>query len=185
MPEPAMHPLSEKLNMDLSSGAFMSIQNHAGQSHLCEKKNVNHGLKSVHGMSSAQYICKTMQKQPFSTIYRTRKGLNQQKMMLKNLIKKVLFNSSEILFYESRQMQGFIQLLMKPRNTGERWSPEERQELRKYFKYLSLYIQFLIIFLMPGGFFFLPVFSSILDRRRVKRVPCEVPVLAAGKGFNS
>ena len=106
-------------------------------------------------------------------------------MMLKNLIKKFLLNSREILFYESRQMQGFMQLLMKPRNTGERWSPEEKQELRNYFKYMSVYLPFLIIFLMPGGFFFLPVFSSILDRRRVRRVPCEVPVLTAEKGLNS
>jgi len=106
-------------------------------------------------------------------------------MMLRNLIKKALFNSKEILFYESRQMQGFIQLLMKPRNTGERWSDEEKKSLRNYFKYMSVYIPFLIIFLMPGGFFFLPVFSSILDRRRVKRVPCEVPVLTSGKAFNS
>jgi len=136
-------------------------------------------------MPSAPYTCKTKQKQPFPTIYCRRKGLKQQNMMLKNLIKKALFNSREILFYESRQMQGFMQLLMKPRNTGEPWSMEEKLELRNYFKYVSVYIPFLIIFLMPGGFFFLPVFSSILDRRRVKRVSCEVPVLTAGKTFNS
>lgn len=106
-------------------------------------------------------------------------------MMLKNIIKKALFNSKETLFYESRQMQGFMQLLMKPRNTGERWSLEDKEQLMNYFKYISLYIPFLIIFLMPGGFFFLPVFSSILDRRRVKRVTCEVPVLTAGKSLNS
>jgi len=106
-------------------------------------------------------------------------------MMLKNLIKKAFLNSKEILFYESRQMQGFMQLLMKPRNTGERWSREDRIGLRNYFKYMSLYIPFLIIFLMPGGLFFLPIFSSILDRRRVKRVSCEVPVFTEGKAFNS
>ena len=106
-------------------------------------------------------------------------------MMLKNLIKKALFNSKEILFYESRQMQGFMQLLMKPKNTGERWSHEDRRELKNYFKYMSVYIPFLIVFLMPGGLFFLPIFSSILDRRRVKRVPCEVPVFTEGKAFNS
>jgi len=106
-------------------------------------------------------------------------------MMLKNLIKKALINSKETLFYESRQMQGFMELLMKPRNTGERWSLEDKEELTKYFKYISLYIPFLIIFLMPGGFLFLPVFSSILDRRRVKRATCEVPVLTAGKSLNS
>jgi len=106
-------------------------------------------------------------------------------MMLKNLLKKAILNSREILFYESRQMQGFMQLLMKPRNTGEQWTVDERNELRNYFKYMSIYIPFLIIFLMPGGFFFLPVFSSILDRRRVKRVPCEVPVLTSGKTVNS
>jgi hypothetical protein len=136
-------------------------------------------------MPSAQYTCKIQEKQPFPTIYCTLKGPGQQNMMLKNLIRKALLNSKETLFYESRQMQGFMQLLMKPGNTGERWSPEEKSELRNYFKYISIYIPFLIIFLMPGGLFFLPVFSTILDRRRVKRVPCEVPVPAAGKSLNS
>jgi hypothetical protein len=129
--------------------------------------------------------CKNCYFQQYFVVFLTREGSLQQNMMLRNLIKKALFNSKEILFYESRQMQGFIQLLMKPRNTGERWSDEEKKELRNYFKYMSVYIPFLIIFLMPGGFFFLPVFSSILDRRRVKRVPCEVPVLTSGKAFNS
>jgi len=123
--------------------------------------------------------------QQYFVVFLNKKGPLQQKMMLKNLLKKAILNSREILFYESRQMQGFMQLLMKPRNTGEQWTVDERNELRNYFKYMSIYIPFLIIFLMPGGFFFLPVFSSILDRRRVKRVPCEVPVLTSGKTVNS
>ncbi|MCX5834981.1 MAG: hypothetical protein NTV99_10830 [Deltaproteobacteria bacterium] len=123
--------------------------------------------------------------QQYFVVFLNQKGSLQQKMMLKNLIKKSIFNSREILFYESRQMQGFIQLLMKPRNNGGQWTVDERNELRNYFKYMSIYIPFLIIFLMPGGFFFLPVLSSVLDRRRVRRVQSEVPVLTAGKAFHS
>ncbi len=105
--------------------------------------------------------------------------------MLKKLIRKALFNSKEILFYESRQMQGFLWLLMKPRNTGERWTVEEQRELKNYLKYVSLYIPLLIVFLMPGGLLFLPILSSILDRRRVRRVECKVPVLTMKKLFHS
>jgi hypothetical protein len=82
-------------------------------------------------------------------------------------------------------MQGFMQLIMKPRNTGERWTAEEKKEIRDYFKYISLYIPFLIVFLMPGGLLLLPILSSILDRRRVKRVQVEVPVFTAEKSFHS
>jgi hypothetical protein len=106
-------------------------------------------------------------------------------MMLKKLIKKAFFNSKEILFYESRQMQGFMQLIMKPRNTGERWTAAEKKEIRDYFKYISLHIPFLIVFLMPGGLFLLPILLSILDRRRVKRVQVEVYVFTIEKSFHS
>lgn len=105
--------------------------------------------------------------------------------MLKKLIRKALFSSKEILFYESRQMQGFLHLIMKPRNTGERWSVEEKREIKDYLKYVSLYIPLSIVFLMPGGLFFLPVLSSILDRRRVRRVECKVPVLKVEKMSHS
>jgi hypothetical protein len=106
-------------------------------------------------------------------------------MMLKKLIKKAFFNSKEILFYESRQMHGFMQLIMKPRNTGQGWTAEEKKEIRDYLSYISLYIPFLIVFLLPGGLFFLPVLSSVLDRRRAKRVQLKVPALTVEKAFNS
>jgi hypothetical protein len=105
-------------------------------------------------------------------------------MMLKKLIKKTLFNSKEVLFYESRQMRGFMQLIMKPRNTGERWTAEEKKKSETILS-IYLYIPFLIVFLMPGGLFLLPILSSIFDRRWVKRVQVEVPVFTAGKSFHS
>ncbi|MGB4547696.1 MAG: hypothetical protein WBI10_02140 [Syntrophales bacterium] len=100
-------------------------------------------------------------------------------MVLKKWIKKTLFNGREVLLYESRQMHGFMQLIMKPRNTGERWTVEEKKKIRGYFKCISLYIPFLIVFMMPGGLLFLPILSSILDRRKMKRVRVEIPVFTS------
>lgn len=65
-------------------------------------------------------------------------------------------------------VKGLMPLLMKPRNGG-RWTLEDREQLRACLKRLSVASPYLLVLLMPGGIFFLPVLAWWLDRRRRNR----------------
>lgn len=77
------------------------------------------------------------------------------------------------LLAEMQQTRGLVPILMKPRN-GQSWTPEERAELRDHLGRLSRLSPYLVLVVMPGGFFMLPVFAWWLDRRRT-RVRSPVP----------
>jgi hypothetical protein len=66
---------------------------------------------------------------------------------------------------EILQVRGLMPLLMKPRN-GQRWTAEDKAELAKHLKRLSNLSPYLVLVVMPGGFFMLPVLAWWLDRRR-------------------
>src|SRR3989304_5891339 len=72
--------------------------------------------------------------------------------------KKYLLN--EVLL-----VKGLMQLLMKPRNK-QRWTPEDRAELRVHLRRLSNIRPYLIVLAMPGSFLMLPALAWWLDRRR-------------------
>ncbi|HSR13063.1 MAG TPA: hypothetical protein VLS90_16575 [Thermodesulfobacteriota bacterium] len=67
-------------------------------------------------------------------------------------------------------MQGFLYLLFKQRNTDEKWTREEKRELKDHLKRLSLYVPMIVVFLLPGGSLMLPVFAEVLDRRSARRL---------------
>ena len=71
------------------------------------------------------------------------------------------------LLVEIQQTSGLMHILMKPRN-GQNWSPEDRAELRDHLGRLSRISPYLVLVVMPGGFFILPVFAWWLDRRRLR-----------------
>lgn len=77
------------------------------------------------------------------------------------------------LLDEMQQARGVIPILMKPRN-GQSWSTEDRALLRDHLGRLSRLSPYLVLVVMPGGFFMLPVFAWWLDRRRT-RVRAPVP----------
>ena len=58
---------------------------------------------------------------------------------------------------------------MKQRNTDERWTAEEKKEIRRHLKHLAMYVPAIIIFALPGGSLLLPVFAEIMDRRKARR----------------
>ena len=68
-------------------------------------------------------------------------------------------------------MQGFLQLLFKQRNTDQKWTKEEKKQIKDQLKRLSLYLPIIIIFLLPGGSLLLPILAEILDRRKMRRIP--------------
>ncbi len=63
----------------------------------------------------------------------------------------------------------FLQLLMKQKNTGRKWTGEEISQLKAYLKHLSRSVPVLVIFLLPFGSLLLPVLAEVLDRRKKTR----------------
>lgn len=74
-----------------------------------------------------------------------------------------------LLFHEAEKISGFMQLLMKPRNTQTRWTREERRLLRAHLRHLSYYVPILVIFVLPFGSLLIPLLAEILDRRKASR----------------
>lgn len=58
-----------------------------------------------------------------------------------------------------------MSLLMKHRNTGILWTPEEKNELRFHLREIAKVVPVLFIFLLPFGSVFLPVLAVVVDRR--------------------
>jgi hypothetical protein len=71
-------------------------------------------------------------------------------------------------------VEGLVHVLMKPRN-GEAWTSEDRAFLRAGLRAAARWTPLLLLFLVPGSFFLLPVCAWILDRRRVGRGERSVP----------
>ena len=71
----------------------------------------------------------------------------------------------QFLLGEILQVKGLMPLLMKPRNKGA-WSKEDKAELAVHVRRLSQLSPYLVVVVMPGGFFMLPILSWWLDRRR-------------------
>lgn len=83
----------------------------------------------------------------------------------------MLIKHKALFFQEAQRMSGFLYLLMKQRNTDEKWTPEEKKEIKRNLKILAMYIPILIIFLLPGGSLLLPLLAEIMDRRKTRRRP--------------
>jgi len=89
--------------------------------------------------------------------------------MIKLFLKRHILKNRALILQESQHMADFIQLLMKRRNTGVKWTGEEITRLKSHLKHLSLYVPALIIFVLPFGLFLLPILAEILDRREKSR----------------
>ncbi len=89
--------------------------------------------------------------------------------MIRPLLQRILAKNKALIFQESRRMQNFLQLLMKRRNTGRKWTGEEVSQLKADLKHLSRSVPILVIFLLPFGFLLLPVLAELLDRRKKTR----------------
>ena len=69
---------------------------------------------------------------------------------------------------EMGRVSGLIPLLMKPRN-GQKWTHQDKTELRGYLKRLSYLSPYVAVVFLPGGLLLLPVLAWWLDRRRIPR----------------
>ena len=84
------------------------------------------------------------------------------------------------LLSEILQVKGLMPLLMKPRNK-QRWTPEDRAELRVHLRRLSNISPYLIVLALPGSFLMLPALAWWLDRRRNRKVPPPMGSPSAGE----
>lgn len=89
--------------------------------------------------------------------------------MIKHYIHRLLEANKSFLLEQAVAIKGFMQLLMKQRNTGEKWTRREKREIRRHLKMISWSVPAIVIFLLPGGGFLFPVLAEILDRRKKKR----------------
>jgi hypothetical protein len=89
--------------------------------------------------------------------------------MIRAILKRHILKNRALILRESRHFSDFIQLLMKPRNMGGEWTPEEIIRLKAHLWRLSLYVPALIIFILPFGLLLLPILAEILDRREKRR----------------
>ena len=71
----------------------------------------------------------------------------------------------QFLIAEILQVKGLMPLLMKPRNR-QRWSADDKMQMTQHLRRLTRISPYLVVLVMPGGFFVLPALAWWLDRRR-------------------
>ena len=95
--------------------------------------------------------------------------------MIKRFLKGLIAKNKEFILSQVLAVKGLMQLLMKNRNTGEKWTRDEIREIRAHLKHIAMLVPALIIFLLPGGSVLLPLLAEVLDRRKKLRHPIAVP----------
>ncbi len=90
-------------------------------------------------------------------------------MVVTSYVKQLVVSNRQFILKEILEVKGLMQLLMKHRNTGQKWTKEELRVIKAHFAELSKIVPALLIFLLPGGSILLPFLAYALDRRRGKR----------------
>ena len=90
--------------------------------------------------------------------------------MIKRYLKRLIIINREAILMEVLSITGLMQLLMKIRNTDEKWTREERKEIKRHLKNVAKIIPAVALFSIPGGSFLLPILAEALDRRKTRRL---------------
>lgn len=85
-------------------------------------------------------------------------------------IRDLTDREKKYLLSEILQVKGLMPLLMKPRNK-QRWTVEDKAELRVHLRRLSNISPYLVVLALPGSFIMLPALAWWLDRRRNRKQP--------------
>jgi hypothetical protein len=110
-----------------------------------------------------------------------------QTPMLTNLrqyIKRLLASNRTFFHKQASAYKGFVVLLFKQRNTGQKWTKEDKTNLKRHIKTMALSIPALIVFIPPGGSIFLPLLVDLMDRRKDRR-PLQAPGSVEGPNNNA
>ena len=89
--------------------------------------------------------------------------------------KGLLMKNKAFLLGQVLAVQGLMQVLMKNRNTGEKWTREEIKEIKSHLRHISKMVPVIIVFMLPGGSLLLPFLAEVLDRRKTIRRPPAPP----------
>jgi hypothetical protein len=89
--------------------------------------------------------------------------------MVRQHFKRLISKHREFLLEEVLAVKGLMQVLMKNRNTGEKWTRDEIRQIRAHLKVISKVVPVIMVFLLPGGSLLLPLLAEVLDRRKKKR----------------
>ena len=89
--------------------------------------------------------------------------------MIKKYLKRLININKEAILMEVLAIRGLMQLLMKTRNTDEKWTREEKKEVKRHLKNIAKILPAIAIFSLPGGSFLLPILAEVLDRRKTRR----------------
>jgi len=89
--------------------------------------------------------------------------------MIKKYLKKLIIINKQAVLMEVLSIQGLMQLLMKIRNTDEKWTKEEKKEIRMHLGSIAKIVPTVALFSLPGGSFLLPILAEVLDRRKTRR----------------
>ncbi len=89
--------------------------------------------------------------------------------MIKRYLKRLILIHKEAILMEVISIRGLMQLLMKTRNTDEKWTREEKEEIKRHLKNIAKIIPAVAIFSLPGSSFLLPILTEVLDRRKTRR----------------
>ena len=84
-------------------------------------------------------------------------------------LRRLFAGSRKLILNEILGVRGLMKVLMKHRNTGAKWTPEEIAEIRDHVRNISKVVPALIIFLLPGGSLLLPLLAAFLDRRNKRK----------------
>jgi len=90
--------------------------------------------------------------------------------MIKKYIRRLIITNKEAILMEVFAIRGLMQLLMKTRNTDEKWTREEKKEIKRHLKNIAKIIPAVALFSLPGGSLLLPILAEALDRRKTKRL---------------
>ena len=91
-------------------------------------------------------------------------------LMIKKYLKRLIIINKEAILMEVLSIKGLMQLLMKTRNTDEKWTREEKKEIKRHLRNIAKIIPAVAIFSLPGGSFLLSIFTETLDRRKTRRL---------------
>jgi hypothetical protein len=89
--------------------------------------------------------------------------------MINKYLKKLVLINKQAILMEVLSIQGLMQLLMKIRNTDEKWTREEKKEIRMHLRNIAKIVPTVALFSLPGGSFLLPILAGALDRRKIRR----------------
>jgi hypothetical protein len=90
--------------------------------------------------------------------------------MIKKYLKRLIIINKEAILMEVLSIRGMMQILMKTRNTDEKWTWEEKREIKSHLKNIAKIVPVVAVFSLPGGSFLLPILAEALDRRKIRRL---------------